>query len=101
MEAMIRPFKRMRFEEQQIKTNEFINHVTKIQPNIVINLNRYPNFIGKRKFNNVNTNQIENSTKIRKIDIMFINAAIKIQKIYRGWTYRRRYRLIKFPFYST
>ena len=103
METMMRPFKRMRMDEPlhrisnkrriecvSNETNEIINHKCPRISNPLYFTNLFPpKKAVKRKFQD---DLIENVHKFRRTEIKYV-AAIKIQKVYRGW--RCRYKLRK------
>lgn len=89
MEVILRPFKRMRLMEPEQQPRYTVEKVTAI----------------KRKFqtdDNLDSSSSSSSSsrsKQRRIEYREA-ASIKIQKTYRGWNSRRKFRFLSFPFYS-
>ena len=129
METMIRPFKRMRFEEPGNskkrryeclgnETNEIISNKCPRISSPVFFVNLFPpKKAEKRKFQvdiieNVKKSRFCKIKNVAAIKIQKVyrgwccryrlkkTAAIKIQRIYRGWLIRRKFHLRKFHFYN-
>jgi len=106
METMLRPFKRMRLElvsgakpkavKRKCESNT-IEQGTKKQCLNTLLFIQYYNIMGeKRRLGEIH----ENGTKRGRHDKVRIGAAIKIQKVYRGWRLRKKLRRQLFLFYT-
>lgn len=108
METMLRPFKRMRLEldagtkpraaKRKCETNTIEQGPKKQCLNTLLFIQYFYNKGEKRRLDKCSTQ--ENGDKRGRHDVVRIGAAIKIQKVYRGWRSRKWLRRQLFLFYT-